>query len=220
MAKQKKLTKSNIVEAYMAYIGENGKRPKTIFHLMKVLGYPEQEFYTHFVNFDILDRHIMAEFCNHTLSLIKKNKAFVDYSAKEQLLSFYFTFFELLTANRSYVNFIFENRSMVQLPPVFRDLRFAFKSFIREIEHPSLDFMKNSKLMKAGNWTLDEAAWVQFLFTIKYYLNDTSPSFEKTDLLIEKSINAGFEVLDIKQFDKVIDFGKFIIKETLGSRVN
>ena len=49
---------------------------------------------------------------------------------------------------------------------------------------------------------------------IKFWLKDESPSFEKTDAFIEKSTAAGFEVLNLTQIESVIDFGKFLFKDT------
>ncbi|HIC33012.1 MAG TPA: TetR/AcrR family transcriptional regulator, partial [Flavobacteriaceae bacterium] len=56
-------------------------------------------------------------------------------------------------------------------------------------------------------------AWMQLLLTIKFWMDDTSPAFEKTDIFIEKSVNTSFDVLDIAPIKSLIDFGKFIYKE-------
>jgi hypothetical protein len=58
-----------------------------------------------------------------------------------------------------------------------------------------------------------EAAWVQLLFILKFWLDDTSPDFEKTDVAIEKSIAVAFEVFDNNQLETIFDFGKFLWKE-------
>jgi hypothetical protein len=46
-------------------------------------------------------------------------------------------------------------------------------------------------------------------------LDDESPTFEKTDLYIEKSVKATFELMNIAPIDSLIDFGKFIFKEKI-----
>jgi hypothetical protein len=48
---------------------------------------------------------------------------------------------------------------------------------------------------------------------MKFWLEDTSSSFEKTDIFIEKSVNTSFDLLDIKPLKSIIDFGKFLFKE-------
>jgi hypothetical protein len=44
-------------------------------------------------------------------------------------------------------------------------------------------------------------------------LKDTSPNFEKTDLFIEKSVKASFEILEALPVQSVLDLGKFLWKE-------
>ena len=60
-----------------------------------------------------------------------------------------------------------------------------------------------------------ESAWVQLLLTLKFWMDDTSPAFEKTDIFIEKSVNTSFDVLNVVPLKSIIDFGKFIFKEKM-----
>ena len=57
--------------------------------------------------------------------------------------------------------------------------------------------------------------WFQFLFTLKFWIEDTSLSFEKTDIFIEKTIDTGFELMDNVPLRKVFDLGKFLWKEKM-----
>ena len=73
--------------------------------------------------------------------------------------------------------------------------------------------VKEQRLEKIQEKSLKESAWLQLMFTLKFWIDDTSPSFEKTDLFIEKSINTTFDVLNIAPVKSVIDLGKFLFKE-------
>jgi len=44
-------------------------------------------------------------------------------------------------------------------------------------------------------------------------MDDDSPSFEKTDMAIEKSVRIVFDVFDNTPIDSIVDFGKFLWKE-------
>lgn len=46
-------------------------------------------------------------------------------------------------------------------------------------------------------------------------MEDTSSSFEKTDLVIEKSVRAVFDLFETTPLESVFDFGKFIWKEKM-----
>ena len=45
-------------------------------------------------------------------------------------------------------------------------------------------------------------------------MEDSSPRFEKTDMAIEKSVNTIFDLFDNTPLDSIVDFGKFLYKET------
>ena len=75
--------------------------------------------------------------------------------------------------------------------------------------------LKNKTLNKIQDKGYKESAWAQLLFTIQFWLNDTSLNFEKTDLLIEKSIRAVFDLAEATPLNSVFDFAKFIYKENI-----
>ena len=58
-----------------------------------------------------------------------------------------------------------------------------------------------------------EGAWMQLLFLLKYWMDDNSPKFERTDVAIEKSVNVIFDVFDSTPLESLLDFGKFLFKE-------
>jgi hypothetical protein len=60
---------------------------------------------------------------------------------------------------------------------------------------------------------LQESAWIQLLLTLKFWMEDQSASFEKTDVFIEKSVNTSFDILQMTPLKSVLDFGKFLFKE-------
>ena len=53
-----------------------------------------------------IEKEIFKMFLEKTIELLKKDKDYETYDMKSKMLSFYFTFFELLSANRSYVTMI------------------------------------------------------------------------------------------------------------------
>ena len=54
-------------------------------------------------------------------------------------------------------------------------------------------------------------------FLMKFWIEDTSEQFEKTDAAIEKSVNTAFDVFDNTPLDTLLDFGKFLWKETVAN---
>ena len=54
---------------------------------------------------------------------------------------------------------------------------------------------------------------MQLLFLMKFWIEDRSEKFEKTDAAIEKSVNTAFDVFDNTPLDSLLDLGKFLWKE-------
>ena len=93
-------------------------------------------------------------------------------------------------------------------------LRNSYKNFLTEIITD--DFRtQQERLQNFQEKAFLETSWFQLLLTMKFWLDDASPAFEKTDIYIEKSVKATFELMNIAPIDSLIDFGKFIFKEKI-----
>jgi hypothetical protein len=213
--KKSPLSKDKIVSMYMNYTLEYNEKPKSVFHFTKINDFTEAEFYTYFGNLEIIEKEIFNMFFDKTIELLNKNADYETYDMKSKLLSFYFTFFELVTANRSYVVLTLkQHQNQLKNVMILSDLRKKFKSYISEIITD--DFRtQQEKLQEFQEKATTESFWFQFLLTIKFWLDDSSAAFEKTDIYIEKSVKASFELMNITPLDSLIDFGKFIFKEKI-----
>lgn len=100
---------------------------------------------------------------------------------------------------------------------VLSSLKEGFTTYISSLDIETLD-IKQEQLHKIQNRALEESAWIQLLLTMKFWIDDTSSSFEKTDIFIEKSVNTSFDILNIAPLKSVIDFGKFLFKEKMQTR--
>ena len=132
---------------------------------------------------------------------------------EEKMLTFFFTFFENLTLNRSYVLFIMnEHKYSMEGLSQLKGLRKRFKDFASTlIEERNEE--KNLKIFKYNAPLFSEGAWLQFLFILKFWMEDGSPGFEKTDIAIEKSVTTIFQIFESTPLEKIVDFGKFLYKE-------
>jgi hypothetical protein len=93
-----------------------------------------------------------------------------------------------------------------------KKLKTSFSNYIDELDITILETNQET-LDKIQNKTLKESAWFQLLLTIKYWLEDTSPSFERTDIFIEKAVNTSFDLINITPLKSVLDLGKFVYKD-------
>ena len=73
-------------------------------------------------------------FVDKTIDLLNKNKEYELYDMKGKMLSFYFTFFEILTANRSYVVLVLkEHDNQLKKLMQLSGLRNSFRDYLSEI---------------------------------------------------------------------------------------
>lgn len=213
--KKIKLTKETIVSLYMDYTLEHNEKPKSVYLFAKLNGFTEAQFYSFFGNLESIEKEIYSMFLEKTVELLSKDPNYEAYDMKSKLLSFYFTFFELLAANRSYVTMsLNENKNQLKNLMQLSDLRTHFKNFIAAITTDEVR-LQQEKIQEFQEKAIQESAWIQFLFTLKFWLEDGSPNFEKTDVYIEKSVKLSFELMNVAPINSLIDFGKFIFKEKM-----
>ena len=213
MAKKKEITKQDIVGFYIDYFLENNKQPESVYKFAKNYGFEEPLFYATFSSFEQIEKTYFSSLFEQTISLLDKSEDFAGYDARTKLLSFYFTYFEMLTANRSFVVALLkEDKNKLKSLSKLSELRKSFKQFYDTLDIEKID-LKQEKLIEIQEKTMNEMAWFQFLFTLKFWIEDTSISFEKTDIFIEKSVNTSFDLMDTTPFKSLIDFGKFMWHE-------
>ena len=206
------MEQSTILKSYVDYLLSTGERPRNVYSFCEKIGIEEAQFYTFYASFDHIEQSVFTDIFNSTIALMTKSENFEQYDAKTKLISFYFTYFEQLTANRSLILHLlqakqFDLRNLKKLSA----LRIAFKKMVSELP---IEYFKvpDEKIQTKG---LSEMAWFQFLACLKFWIDDHSPSFEKTDLFIEKSINASFELIQNPPLENLLDFGKFLWKEKM-----
>lgn len=215
MARKKKISKEDVYKFYMEYYLENGEAPKNVFQLAKAFNFNESDFYSFFGTIESVDKSIFKSFYDQTMQILHRSEDFAKFDGRNQLLSFYYTFFEILTANRSFTLLILKNdKQSTQFLKTISSIKADYIKFVKELDIEKLDF-KDDRIEKVIGKTLEESLWIQFILCIKFWMDDDSASLEKTDIFIEKSINTGFELLNVKPLQSVIDLGKFLFHEKI-----
>jgi hypothetical protein len=212
---KKKPSEDRLIAIYMDYILVNESTPRSVYKFAKENDITEQEFYEFFGSFDGLRKKIWDKFFDNTLSVMEKAPDYHSFSNREKLLTFFYTFFEVLTANRSYVLYaLSEQKDRMKNLQQLKGLRRKMRSFAKDlIADGNSD--KAFKIFEQSETVFSEGVWVQFLFLLKFWMEDNSPSFESTDVAIEKSVHTVFDLFDNTPLERVVDFGKFLWKERM-----
>lgn len=216
--KNTELTQEKILDLYSKYVLRNNRKPLNVFTFCDDHEIAEADFYSFYANFDQLEADYLRFFMGQTISLITAEETYQQDHAKNKLLSFYYTFFEQLTLNRSLIIYLIgqDKNNLDNLKKLW-SLKKEFQLFIKslDISEPLMDNVndKMEKMERFKNRSIEELYWGHFMATLKFWMDDTSPNFEKTDIFIEKSVDTSFEFLEVKPLKKLIDLGKFLFKE-------
>ncbi len=207
----KKDYKKLILDGFKNHVLEHGTAPKSVFKFAKDLKLKEEDFYEYFTSFEAIKSAVWSDIFEGTLSRIESQEIFKEYSAREKFLSFLFTWIEELKKNRSYLLSLYGEKSsnLMSLPKEVAEFKQQFKDFANEIvlEGKETEEIASRPIISDR---YDEALWVQTWFVFRYWIDDRSPRFEKTDAAIEKSVNLAFDLMGKSALDSFLDFAKFL----------
>lgn len=205
-------TTESIQSAYIDYVLTEGHEPQSVYLFAKKNEMTEEEFYRFFGSFEAVEQNIWTEFARRTITEVKGQEIWAQYSARERALSFFYSFFELLKGSRSFAVYSLKKQPRtLGTPRVLEPMKTLFESFAEDILREGLETGELTDRKFFSNKYKD-ALWMQFGFVLKFWINDNSAGFEKTDEAIEKGVNVTFDLFQRSPIDNLLDYGKFLAK--------
>jgi len=200
---------SKISSAYIDFILTNGKKPVSVYEFVKILKIDEQEFYKFHTSFDSLEKSIWAGFIQSTLESLSVSQEYDTFPVKEKLLSFYYTYVEVLKKNRSFISVSMNNGPEMLWNNTLSKARDLFKVYVSDLLSEATvsgEVMKRPYISDK----YPEALWLQLLFVTRFWIKDDSVGFEKTDAAIEKALKVSFDLMGPGALDSLVDMAKFL----------
>lgn len=203
-------TGARIRTAYVEYVLTQGQRPASVYKFCLDLGIKEEAFYSHYGSFDGLEKQIWKGFIDKTITRLRADEAFAEFSTREKILAFYYTLLEELKNNRSYVLYQLEHsRKLELIPDYIKGFKTEFETFFETLLNEGKG---NGEI--ATRPLLDkrypQLFWMHLGFILIFWKEDDSPGFEKTDAAVEKSVNLAFDLIGKGAVDSAMDFAKFL----------
>ena len=200
-----------IKQAYIEFFLENGTQPLSVYSFTKKMKMKEVEFYDYYNSFELLESDIWLGFLKEVISKIESDSVYATYTVREKLLSFYYTWIEVLKNNRSYASQTWRliDKRKLKTPVFMTDLKVAFKEYARDLVMEG----KESQEVTPRRFLDDrypDGFWIQFLMILDFWVKDKSKGFENTDAMIEKSVNTSFDLMGSTALNSVLDFAKFM----------
>ncbi|PIQ29117.1 hypothetical protein COW36_18005 [bacterium (Candidatus Blackallbacteria) CG17_big_fil_post_rev_8_21_14_2_50_48_46] len=212
-----KLQTRQILDDFVSASEQAGALPVSLNSFAQAQGYAPEALKAKFASVLEIEAAIYHFFFEETLRLLAEDAAYAEYGTQERVLAFYYTLFELLSANRDYVLLSLQKGwSPLQNIPKLKPFRQAFLSHFAELLSDLLFLPEPFKNMQAQ--VLSESAWLQFLSILGFWLYDRSSEKERTDVLIEKTVAADFEVLNHLNWRHTPDLLRFWLEELTPER--
>lgn len=205
-----KVNKEQIQKLYIQYVLEHSEPPKSVYQFGQYIAIEERAFYTQYTALPAVERAIWHGFFKIVQEELQQDEVYATYSVREKLLAFYYTLLEILKEHRSFVSLTLPQDKKNYNTTVFQQFRSEFATFMQELLQEGIATQEVEERMFLTKRYID-ALWYVTLFTIHYWVKDTSDNFENTDIFIEKSVNVAFDLMGRTFVDSAFDLFKFML---------
>jgi hypothetical protein len=205
--------KARIIEHYKEHVLTHGSEPSSIYTFCKDLNIKEEDFYEHFNLFEQVAEAYWQSLLEQLWSKLSDDSNFAELSVREKMLTFYFEFFSMMRAHRSFFLITYDDAwpGIGSSSNAFNKLRKHFCRWSGGLVQEGISTQEISSRSKLSD-AYDRLFWFQFLFLLNFWKRDRSKGFEKTDAAIEKSVNLSFDLIEKNAIDSALDFGKFMFQ--------
>ena len=208
------MTAEQIKKEYIDYVLTHGEQPTSVYNFAKKFEISEGDFYKIFGSFNAIEKAVWENLTLTALAEIREQEVWPQYSAREKMLSFFYSYLELLKTQRSFIIYTLKKQPRrLSTPEVLSGVKPLFENFAEEIINEGLE---NKELAdrKFISKKYKDALWMQFGFIINFWSTDDSSDFEKTDEAIEKGINVTFDLFQRSPIDNLFEYGKFLVRNS------
>jgi hypothetical protein len=164
----------------------------------------------HYPTRESLDEGAWWLFALEAVRRTQEEAVYAEYTARERMLSFYFTLSEVLKADKDYALMHLRDLGLLDFsPPFLTKFIEAHAAFTRQILEAGMEAGEIPRRM----WLSDQYAKVHFLqtlFVLRTWAADKTETYAETDSAIEKAVNLGFDLMERNFLDSAWDFGKYL----------
>ena len=203
-------TSQQIKNGYIDYVLTHDEQPKSVYSFAKKLKISEAEFYEFYASFESIEKMIWVELTAETIDTIRQQEVWIQYSSRDRMLSFFYSYIEVLKKQRSFIIYsLRKHTAKFAAPAVLSGVKPRFENFAEELIKEGVESgeLADRKFLTKR---YKDALWIQYAFIINFWITDDSAGFEKTDEAIEKGINVTFDLFQRSPLDNLFEYGKFL----------
>lgn len=195
---------ARIVDLYKQLTVEKKIRKMSVYAFCKLLDISEADFYKHFASLDAVGRKIWTQYADEVIQTLKGSETYASYSAREKILAYLFTFFEIAVKDRSFIAATYTQFSLL------RGYQRKFRNHMAEVIQEGV-IAEEIQSRHLETLYLD-VLWGLHWGLIQFWLNDESEGFQDTEKAIETYMRVPLELMG----QNVLDSAYEAIRFTLG----
>lgn len=196
---------TRIVEGYKAMV-IGGESPINSFTLSTKLGITEKEFFEHYSSAEDVGRKIWAGLAEQVIHSLSESEEVKEYGALQKILAYYYTFFEIALAERTFIEYTLHERGLMR---AYRD---KFKEWTSDVVQEGIAMEEIVERLSVSTYYPD-MLWQLHVRLIEFWLKDTSEHFVETEKAIEIYFKLPSELMQHNILDSVIETVKFGIDQ-------
>ncbi|HRK28601.1 MAG TPA: TetR family transcriptional regulator C-terminal domain-containing protein [Chitinophagales bacterium] len=205
------MTAAEITQNYINYVVKHPKKKHTLFRFATTMGIATETIQQHFTTAKAIEQQIWGIFFDQTLKQLSADaNLFENYSAREKMLAFFFTLEEVMGKHREFIAATYPVSWLTfSEPECLSDFKNRFLAFTNQLITQGLDTQEIAwRAILTGRYA--GLIWLEVPAIIRFWVNDQSENFEKTDSLIEKTVNFTFDAMGHTVLDSGADLLKFL----------
>ncbi len=210
MIEQVYVGREEIIRAYIDYFDTKKALPNKK-HLIYFASLTEKNFDRYFSSISELQQDFWVGTINKTIERLNSEAVYQEYTARERMLAFYYTWLEVLSTNRAFVIYLINNPiKTFALTTQLKKFKTRFISYITDIQHAG---QQSGELVSRPivDVVLQQVLWAKLLFILGFWVKDTSFACETTDAAVEKTVHLAFDLLSRNALDSAFDLTRFLI---------
>jgi AcrR family transcriptional regulator len=165
-------------------------------------GVSEADFYQHFPSVEAIGSRVWLDLGKEVAQILQESEAYRSYPARQKVLSYFFTFFDVALKHRTFVSKTWCQEAVTK---AYKD---EFKLLMSELVREGIDSDDiKDRLTLSSQYP--KVLWELHQKLVGFWLKDQSEGFTDTEKAVESYSRLPLELMGPNLFDTVLDTFKF-----------
>ena len=190
-----------LTSAYISMVNAdaNAINPHTV---AEKAGVSEADFYQHFPSVEAIGSRVWLDLGKEVAQILQESEAYRSYPARQKVLSYFFTFFDVALKHRTFVSKTWCQEAVTK---AYKD---EFKLLMSELVREGIDNDDiKDRLTLSSQYP--KVLWELHQKLVGFWLKDHSEGFTDTEKAVESYSRLPLELMGPNLFDTVLDTFKF-----------